>query len=399
MKQNELPKIRLVLRDDRNLNADGKQTLNFYIRFLGKTTKKPTGVFVNPKNWDKKKRIIVGSSPELKKHQIELNEKMAEFDRYFLQLSLSRRDIVINRQSIHDFFDNVKFDDFCAYYLKIAEEKKKSKSSSTYNKYLNALHVFREFCKSKRLDDLRFVDVTPRLIKDFDMHMVYVKKLHSTSIETGYHQKLRYVFDRAVVEDIIMKSPYVGLKKEESAPNPPRIPLTEDEVGRMVELEFDHENAHLERIRDYFLFYCYTGVRFGELFLIKKSKLMRESFEHYDKKNKRSVTKPLTAKARKLIHKYAIEMDDDFCFKPLSNGYYNRMLKIVAELAKIEKNVFSHLGRHTLATNLRRNNVPIEDIGEILCQKDPKTPLTYAKPNTENLLGYMQNLYAGKELR
>lgn len=399
MKENDLPKIRLVLRDDRSLNAEGKYTLNFYIRFLGKTIKKPTGVFIHPKNWDKKKKKIVGNSPELLKYQIELSEKMAEFDRYFLQLSMSRKDVVMNRKSVHDFFDNVKFDDFSAYYLKIAEEKKKSKSSSTYNKYMNALRSFKEFCKSVRIDEIRFADVTPRLIKDFDLYMIYEKGLHSTSVETGYHQKLRHVFDRAVVEDIIAKSPYVGLRKEESAPNPPRIPLTEEEVERIAGLEFEEENAHLERIRDYFLFYCYTGVRFGELFLIKKENLRRDSFKHYDQKNKRTVTKPLTWNARRLIHKYASENKGEYCFKSLSNGYYNRELKNIAEMAEIDKNLFSHLGRHTLATNLRKNGVPIEDIGAILCQKDPKTPLTYAKPNTENLLGYMKGLYGGEELR
>lgn len=399
MKENDLPKIRLVLRDDRSLNADGKYTLNFYIRFLGKTIKKPTGVFIHPKNWDKKKKKIVASSPELLKYHIELSEKMAEFDRYFLQLSMSRKDVVMNRKSVHDFFDNVKFDDFSAYYLKIAEEKKKSKSSSTYNKYMNALRTFQEFCKTVRIDEIRFADVTPRLIKDFDLYMIYEQGLHSTSVETGYHQKLRHVFDRAVVEDIITKSPYVGLRKEESAPNPPRIPLTEEEVERIAELEFDDENDHLERIRDYFLFYCYTGVRFGELFLIKKENLRRDSFKHYDQKNKRTVTKPLTWNARRLIHKYASENKGEYCFKSLSNGYYNRELKNIAEMAEIDKNLFSHLGRHTLATNLRKNGVPIEDIGAILCQKDPKTPLTYAKPNTENLLGYMKGLYGGEELR
>ncbi len=396
MKEKELPKIRVVLRNDRKLNANGKHTLNFYIRFLGKTIKKPTGIYISPKNWDKKKKIVIGSTAELKKYQIELSEKMAEFDRYFLQLSMSRKDAVLSIKAIHDFFEDLKFDDFCAYYMKIAQEKKKSKSSSTYNKYINALRTFKEFCKSVKINEIRFADVTPRLIKDFDLYMIYIKGLHSTSVETGYHQKLRYVFGRAVIEDIITKSPYQGLIKEESAPNAPRIPLTEEEVGRIEELEFDENSRHLERIRDYFLFYCFTGVRFGELFLIKKENLRRDSFKHYDQKNKRTVTKPLTWKARKLIHKYAPENEGEFCFRPLSNGHYNRELKRIAELADIDKNLISHLGRHTLATNLRKHGVPIEDIGAILCQKDPKTPLTYAKPNNENLLGYMTELF-GRE--
>src|SRR5690606_35962753 len=147
MKEKELPKIRLVLRDDRKINSEGKYTLNFYIRFLGKTIKKPTGVYISPKNWDKKRKRIIGNSPELKKAQIYLGEKMAEFDRYFLQLTITKKDIVLNRKAVHDFFDDVKFDDFCAYHNRIAEEKKKTTSDATYNKYMNSLKVFKEFCK------------------------------------------------------------------------------------------------------------------------------------------------------------------------------------------------------------------------------------------------------------
>lgn len=57
--ENELPKIRVKLRDDKPLNAEGKYTLNYLVRFEGETIKKPTGLYIEEKNWNKKKETGV----------------------------------------------------------------------------------------------------------------------------------------------------------------------------------------------------------------------------------------------------------------------------------------------------------------------------------------------------
>lgn len=63
--ENELPKIRVVLRDDKPINSNGEYTLNYFIRFDGRTIKKPSGLYVSSKDWNKKKGEIAGTSGEL----------------------------------------------------------------------------------------------------------------------------------------------------------------------------------------------------------------------------------------------------------------------------------------------------------------------------------------------
>ncbi len=82
--ENELPKIRVKLRDDKPLNAEGKYTLNYLVRFEGKTIKKPTRLYIEEKNWNKKKEAILGSSGELLRIQGILDGKKSDFNQYFL---------------------------------------------------------------------------------------------------------------------------------------------------------------------------------------------------------------------------------------------------------------------------------------------------------------------------
>lgn len=49
--ENELPKIRVLLRTDKSKNAEGKYTLNYLVRYEVKTIKKPTGLYIEEKNW------------------------------------------------------------------------------------------------------------------------------------------------------------------------------------------------------------------------------------------------------------------------------------------------------------------------------------------------------------
>lgn len=78
--ENELPKIRVNLRDDKPVNAEGKYTLNYLVRFEGKTIKKPTGLYIEEKNWNKRKETVLGSANELLRIQGILDGKKSDFN-------------------------------------------------------------------------------------------------------------------------------------------------------------------------------------------------------------------------------------------------------------------------------------------------------------------------------
>ena len=55
------------------------------------------------------------------------------------------------------------------------------------------------------------------------------------------------------------------------------------------------------------------------------------------------------------------------------------MLKAIGEMAQIKTRLHSHLARHTFATYMLSNEVPIERVGRMLGQKNVRTTQRYAK--------------------
>lgn len=119
--ENELPKIRIVLRDDKPLNKNGESTFNYYIRFNGKTVKKPSGLFVNPKNWNKRKCELIGSEKKDSRTSQKLKEKTSDFEKYVL--NYEARGGKITPKVIDDYFDDKRYDDFFSFYTENLRQK------------------------------------------------------------------------------------------------------------------------------------------------------------------------------------------------------------------------------------------------------------------------------------
>lgn len=63
----------------------------------------------------------------------------------------------------------------------------------------------------------------------------------------------------------------------------------------------------------------------------------------------------------------------------MSNQKINGYLKIIAEMAKITKNLTFHLARHTFATLALAHDIPLENVSKMLGHTNTKTTQIYAK--------------------
>lgn len=146
-----MPKIRIKLRIDKPLNAEEKYTLNYLIRFEGKTIKKPTGLYIEDKNWNKKKETVLGATNELLRIQGILDGKKSDFNQYFLNFDATGGQI--NRKIIDDYFENKRFDDFFSYYKGVVD-KRKELSIVTLNKYKLCSEILKKYCKKNKIQPL-----------------------------------------------------------------------------------------------------------------------------------------------------------------------------------------------------------------------------------------------------
>jgi site-specific recombinase XerD len=116
--------------------------------------------------------------------------------------------------------------------------------------------------------------------------------------------------------------------------------LTTTEVSHLLELDLNNRIA-LEQTRDFFVFQCFTGLRYSDLQKLKRTNIIQEGEEYcldiLTKKDKDRIHYKLPKNAVSIYLKYAeFEYDDNALFPVLSNQKYNEHLKELGEIAGIE---------------------------------------------------------------
>jgi len=160
--------------------------------------------------------------------------------------------------------------------------------------------------------------------------------------------------------------------------------LQKDELAR-VETR-DLENPMLRRIRDLFVFSCYTGLAYSDLMDLQPCNILMgvdglKWIKTSRKKTDIPVNVPLLKPALAIMEKFrAVEgaAKRDTVFPRVSNQEVNRGLKLIAEICEIKKYLTFHLARHTFATTVTLlNGVPIETISKLLGHTKLSTTMIY----------------------
>ncbi len=161
----------------------------------------------------------------------------------------------------------------------------------------------------------------------------------------------------------------------------------------------DFGNFMLDRVKDLFLFSCYTGLAYVDLAELRPSEVLTgidktRWIKTTRAKTDTAVNVPLLKPAQLLLEKFS--GDDsakrETVFPFVSNQEANRSLKIIAEICRIQKYLTFHLARHTFATTVTlMNGVPIETISKMLGHTKISTTMQYAKV-TQTKIGMDMNL-------
>jgi len=160
--------------------------------------------------------------------------------------------------------------------------------------------------------------------------------------------------------------------------------LTSEEIKKLSDTEF--QSTDLERIRDIFLFACYTGLAYIDLKQLKGYHILKDTDDSYYIRKPRQKTDqesivPLVPVAINILQKYSLINDfRDFCWHVSANQKMNQRLKVIGPLAGIEKPLHMHLARHSFATAVTLSNgVPIESVSSMLGHASLKQTQHYAK--------------------
>ena len=252
-----------------------------------------------------------------------------------------------------------------------AELRKRTDASLTVIEYNNSfLKRLEEYGKIKTFADLTFAN-----IEGLDLHLRKTIKSQPTLYKR--HSLFKGYIEKARRRGLIEHNPYDDfvMKKGKSA-DP--VYLIESEVQRIIDyIPRGATKESLERVKDLFLFQCFTGLAYVDLaaFSLSSIQEVNGQKEIHGKRQKTGVAFVvlLLPKAQEIAEKY------DYRLPVISNQNYNDYLKLLIERVGIEKDVTTHTGRHTFGTYLINRGVSIEAIPKIMGHTNMAQSLLYAR--------------------
>lgn len=255
-------------------------------------------------------------------------------------------------------------------------------SPATYEKYERVLRFTVDFISSEyKIKQFPLVHVDNRFLEKFFQYLRSIRKIgNNTSVK--YIGALRTLLMPAIQEGIIRKNPFIGMKFKTTKFL--KGYLTNEEIETMQQTDLC--SKHLERVRDQFLFSCYTGLAYIDLFQLNRSNIKKEQNGSFFIEKPRQKTGqlsivPLIKPAVEILKKYSMSDDfRDFKWFVCTNQKMNEHLKDVGHKCGIQKVLHFHLARHTFATTITLSNgVPIESVSSMLGHATIRQTQDYAK--------------------
>ena len=323
------------------------------VNFASKRIEFTTGYRIDAAKWDAdKQRVKNGCSNKLKQSASEINASLLE---YYTEIqSIFKRfeveDVMPTPEQIKEAFN--------ALHKPVSEEPKPKKEAlpcdffqvfddfvedcgrqnnwtdSTFEKFAavkNHLTNFRE--------GLTFEFFDERGLNDYISYLRDVKEMRNTTIGkqlSFLKWFLRWAFKKGVHQN----NAYDSYKPKLKSTQKKIIFLTWAELNRLREFKIPSNKQALERVRDVFLFQCFTGLRYSDVFNLRRSDIKGDHIEVTTVKTSDSLIIELNNHSKAILDKYKdVAFEDDKVLPVITNQKMNDYLKELAEMAGIDEPV------------------------------------------------------------
>ena len=114
--------------------------------------------------------------------------------------------------------------------------------------------------------------------------------------------------------------------------------LTWEELNRLKDYQIPKDKQYLERVRDVFLFCCFTSLRYSDVRNLKRSDVKSDHIEVTTVKTADSLSIELNKYSKAILEKYKdIHFENHMVLPVISNQKMNDYLKELGELAEINE--------------------------------------------------------------
>ena len=321
------------------------------VNFASKRIEFTTGYRIDATKWDAdKQRVKNGCSNKLKQSASEINASLLE---YYTEIqSIFKRfeveDVIPTPEQIKEAFN--------ALHKPVSEEPKPKKETlpcdffqvfddfvedsgrqnnwtdSTFEKFAtvkNHLTNFRE--------GLTFEFFDERGLNDYVGYLRDVKEMRNSTIGKQL-SFLKWFLRWAYKKGVHQNNAYDSYKPKLKSTQKKIIFLTWNELNRLREFKIPFNKQALERVRDVFLFQCFTGLRYSDVFNLRRSDIKGDHIEVTTVKTSDSLIIELNNHSKAILDKYKdVAFEDDKVLPVITNQKMNDYLKELAELAGIDE--------------------------------------------------------------
>ena len=364
-------KYRLVYNRKKQLNRQGTALVQVEALLNQRKVYFRTNLYLKPEHWNSR-NAQVDNHPQAH----DLNSMLFEFVLHLqaIELSLWKRGIPVTLSLLKDAIKkgkpiNVTFPVFARIYVQESDRKR-----STKENLMTTVTVLQEFRPG-----LDFKDITYTFLKDFEVHLK--EKGNSVNTVAKHMRQLRTLVNEAINQGYIPSDAYPFRKYKIKQEKGRKEFLTPDELKRLENLDVDKKLRH---VLDAFLFCCYTGLRFSDFCQLSPANFIKvngKRWLHFTSiKTGVELRLPLhllfEGKALAVLERYDIVTD----FAKIGpNSEANKYLAQLAALARIRKHITYHTARHTCATLLVHQGVPITTVQKLLGHASVRTTEVYSE--------------------
>ncbi len=306
-----------------------------------------TGYRIDAAKWDAdKQRVRSGCTNKLKQSSSEINTALqryyAEIQYVFKEFEV--QEIIPTAQQLKAAFNQrikdgsedqaeteISFWEVFNEFVKECGDQN-NWTDSTYEKFSavkNHLKEFKEDLTFEYFTEAGLNDYVSFLREEKDMRnstigkqLGFLKWFLRWSYKKGYHQNRAY--------DTFKPKLKTAAKKV--------IFLTWDELNRLRDYEIPESKQYLERVRDVFLFCCFTGLRYSDVRNLKRSDVKSDHIEITTVKTADSLTIELNDHSKAILEKYKdVHFRNDAVLPVISNQKMNDYLKELGEHAEINE--------------------------------------------------------------
>ncbi|MFZ4428434.1 MAG: site-specific integrase [Saprospiraceae bacterium] len=370
------------------VKQNGQAPVLLRININGEKTVLQLKLAVVPIQWDQKRGCVIGRSPDAKVSNDYIDSIKLRARQKYNELLLSHdvvtpvmlKDAILGINSAKPKMIIEVWQEHLDGMIKLIG---KETTVATCQKYNTAKKHFEKFLKKHyKVGDISVKSIDGHMVSQFGL---FLKTDGGCGLNTTtkFLQNFKKITNLCLRNGWVHRDPFLNITlslKEVERPY-----LNEEELTRLM--EFSSSFDRLNKVKDFFVFSCFTGLAYADVKKLRRKEIERSSSGNWirTKRQKTGAMSniPLLKTPLQILEKYAnLDMldDDDPVMPIISNQKMNAYLKELADLCGITKPLSFHTARHTFATTVTMTNgVPMESVSKMLGHKNLKSTQHYAR--------------------